>query len=249
MTSIRRVTAMQVHQVGDLAESVPHRQVEILAGITHDLKTPLATIATSAELLEQGLDAGASTHLIAIIQRQAERLQSLVQDLSDYFSLELGAVVLHPQTIDLTDLLREYCAEFQETSTSHRLDVLLPASQVLIHADAAKIRRVLENLLRNAFKYTPAGSTVHASLKANHSTRTVTVEIEDEGPGIPEESRLSIFDPYVRLPNSTGPGQGLGLNVVKQLVEIHGGCVSVEEGTVGGARFRMELPFNCQPKG
>jgi signal transduction histidine kinase len=229
-------------------EHAQSAQVEFLAGITHDLKTPLATIATSAELLEQDLEPGASNHLISIIQRQAERLQTLVQDLSDYFRYEMGTIILHPQTIDLTDLVRVFCVEFQESDPDHKLDVLLPASSVLVDVDPSKVRRILENLLRNAFKYTPAGTAVRATLRVDAPEKNVTIEIEDEGKGIPEESRIAVFSPYVRLDTTKGRGEGLGLSIVKQLAEAHGGQVWVENGSAGGARFCVQLPFQFQPR-
>lgn len=225
----------------------PSEQVQFLAGITHDLKTPLATIATSAELLEQDLEPGTSNHLIGIIQRQAERLQTLVQDLSDYFRYEMGTLVLHPQTVDLTNLIRAFCIEFHESDQEHQLDVLLPASSVLVDVDPSKVRRILENLLRNASKYTPAGTAVRATLRVDGTDRTVTIEIEDEGAGIPEESRIAVFSPYVRLDTTKSRGEGLGLSIVKQLAEAHGGQVWVEDGSAGGARFCVQLPFQPKP--
>ena len=113
--------------------------------------------------------------------------------------------------------------------------MLLPASSVLVDVDPSKVRRILENLLRNASKYTPARTAVRATLRVDSTEKTVTIEIEDEGTGIPEESRIAVFSPYVRLDTTKGRGEGLGLSIVKQLAEVHGGQVWVEDGSAGGA--------------
>jgi signal transduction histidine kinase len=217
--------------------------IEFAAAVAHDMRGPLTTIATSAELLEQELQPDDSTHLITVIQRQAQRLQNMIQDLVEYANLESGEIRLHPAVVDLTDLVREICKEYQEFQPTHRLMVELPASGLKVRADRDKLRRMLENLLNNAFKYSPRGSTVLARLRMPGSAHPeVALEVEDEGPGIPEEMRTVVFKPFVRLAGATGGGQGLGLHIVKSLAEAHGGRAWVESGAAGGARFCIALP-------
>jgi signal transduction histidine kinase len=217
-------------------------KLEYVAGIAHDLKTPLATIATSADLLEKDFDPATYAHLIEIIQRQALRLQTMIRDLSEYLTLESGTLVLHPASVTLTDLVRDTCRDFQEFATTHRLDVKLPASSQLIRADPAYLHRILENLLSNAVKYSPIGSLVLVSLRFDFDSNTAIVEVEDEGPGIQEELREKVFEPFVRMERD-GQGQGLGLHIVKILVEAHGGRVQVERATLGGAKVCVSLPI------
>jgi len=217
-------------------------RLDYVAGIAHDLKTPLATIATSADLLEKDFDPATYGHLIEIIQRQALRLQAMIRDLSEYLTLESGRVVLHPASIDLTDLVRDTCRDFQGYATTHKLDVKLPASSQLIQADPAYVHRILENLLSNAVKYSPAGSVVLASLRFDFELNTAIIEVEDEGPGIQEELREKVFEPFVRMEDG-GQGQGLGLHIVKLLVEAHGGRVQVENASLGGAKVCVLLPI------
>ncbi|MEX1254752.1 MAG: HAMP domain-containing sensor histidine kinase [Dehalococcoidia bacterium] len=217
--------------------------IEFAAAVAHDMRGPLTTIATSAELLEQELQPDDSTHLITVIQRQAQRLQNMIQDLVEYANLESGEIRLHPAVVDLTDLVREICKEYQEFQPTHRLMVELPASGLKVRADRDKLRRMLENLLNNAFKYSPRGSTVLARLRMPDSAHPeVALEVEDEGPGIPEEMRTVVFKPFVRLAGANGGGQGLGLHIVKSLAEAHGGRAWVESGAADGARFCIALP-------
>jgi two-component system OmpR family sensor kinase len=221
--------------------------LELVAGIAHDLKTPLATIATSADLLEQDLDPSSYNHLIDIIQRQAQRLQAMIQDLSDFLSIESGTVNLHPAVADLTELVRDTCRDFQEFTADHTLDLRLPASAVLMRADSTKIHRILENLLSNAVKYSPKGTQISCTLGLDESSGAAIITIEDEGPGIVPEMRERVFEPFVRVGVQTNPGQGLGLYVVKLLAEAHAGSVWIESGTSGGARVRVMLPLLGRP--
>jgi signal transduction histidine kinase len=219
-------------------------ELAFVAGIVHDLNTPLATISTSAELLEQDQESATFDSLVRIIQRQTRRLQTIVQDLSDYVSLESRRIALHPESLDIGAFLRDFRNDFQETAPCHRIDVIVPDS-IQVEADAAKLRRIVENLWRNAVKYTPEGSTIVTSVEQHAaSPGTVTITIEDNGCGIPEASRTRVFEPFVRLAAGE-EGQGLGLHIVRQLAEAHGGAVWVESGSAGGARFCVELPVVC----
>jgi two-component system sensor histidine kinase KdpD len=222
---------------------MPLNSIDFAATIAHDMRAPIATIATSAEMLEQDLGLAESNHLISVILRQTHRLQFMIQDLAEYSNIKSGQVSLHPEVIDLSELVREVCTEFQQFESTHSLSVQLPASPVLVRADENKVRRILENLLSNAFKHTPRGSTVLTRLRtASGREREAVIEVEDEGPGIPVKERSRVFEPFVRLECRNGSGQGLGLHIVKSLIEAHGGRVWVEDSPAGGARFCVALP-------
>jgi signal transduction histidine kinase len=217
-------------------------ELELMATIAHDMRGPLSTIATSAELLEQDIEIADSIHLVSVIQRQAKRLQQMIQHLTDYTHVETGKVLLHPSTADLGLLVRETVNDFQEFTPSHRLQVELPAQQALIHADVDKLRRILDNLLSNAAKYSPHGSMIQARLRRlKGRAQRLLLEVEDEGPGIPVAMRRKIFSPFVRLAGSNA-GEGLGLYIVSCLVKAHGGRVWVKSGAGGGACFCVVLP-------
>jgi signal transduction histidine kinase len=171
----------------------------------------------------------------------------MLQDLSEYFVIGSGEVVLHPEVINLADLVREICGDFQGMETAHKLVVQLPAAPVHLRADHEKVRRILENLLTNAFKYSPEGSTVMTRVRLageeDHDGIQAIIEVEDEGMGIPEEMRERIFEPFVRLSDRQKSGQGLGLHIVSVLAQAHGGRAWVETGCGGGSLFCVALPL------
>jgi signal transduction histidine kinase len=167
----------------------------------------------------------------------------MLEDLTEHTNLEAGKLISHSVNVDLTDLVRQVCNDFQEFHSSHRLVAALPKSPVWAPVDRDKTQRMLENLLTNAYGYSPKGSTVSARLREPTVDRPYAViEVEDEGEGIPEGLRSAIFSPFVRVEDGRRPGQGLGLYIVKSLAESHGGSAWVESSATGGARFCFALP-------
>jgi signal transduction histidine kinase len=214
-----------------------------VAGLAHDMRSPLATIATSAELFEGQLSHEESAYFLNVIRRQAFRLQQMVQDLAEYLDVPTG-LHLHPEDVDLGELMVGVCRDFQSLRTTHSLRVELPAAAALVRVDGEKVRRIIQNLLNNAFQYSPGGTSVLAKLSvaATHKGFAV-IEVEDEGPGIPANARREIFQAFLRLEGSRGVGHGLGLYIVEELVRAHGGEVWVETASSGGARFCVSIPL------
>jgi signal transduction histidine kinase len=223
------------------------RGIELAASIAHDMRGPLATITTSAELLEQELAAEDGAHLISVIQRQAFRLQQMIYDLAEYIKQPSAGITIQAEMVDLCELVREVTSEFQGYHSNHLLTLELPVAAIHASIDAEKIRRILLNLLGNAFQYSPIGKTVSVRLTVKNKRRVI-LEVEDQGSGIPLADRQKVFSPFVRLDGTSGSGQGLGLYIVRCMAEAHGGRAWVEDGAQGGARFCVSIP-HAQPKG
>jgi two-component system sensor histidine kinase RstB len=219
--------------------TVPWLGLEQVASIAHDMRTPLATITTSAELLELELCDEDSARLISVIQRQTLRLQRMIQDLAEYLRSPSEAVILRKETVDLVELVREVVGEIRAIAGAHHLDLEVPSLGLLASIDAEKVRRILQNLICNALQYSPRGTGVSVRLYPD-SSRGAIIEVEDEGPGVPETARDEIFRPFVRLDDSCR-GQGLGLHIVRRFATAHGGIAWVEPGAIG-ARFCVSLP-------
>ncbi|HLG12640.1 MAG TPA: HAMP domain-containing sensor histidine kinase [Dehalococcoidia bacterium] len=216
--------------------------MELMASIAHDMRTPLATITTSAELLEQNLGAEDGAHLVTVIQRQALRLHQMIQDLAEFISEPDGGIKLRSAVVDLGALVREVTSEFQHLHTSHHLTLELPMAKLPANIDSEKVRRIVQNLIGNACQYSPSGTTIAVRLRLL-GRRQAVLEVDDEGVGIPKALRRKIFEPFYRIKDSVGHGQGLGLYIVRALAEAHGGSVWVEEAGAGGARFCVALPI------
>jgi signal transduction histidine kinase len=223
------------------ATAVPWLSLEQVASIAHDMRTPLATITTSAELLELELCSEDSARLVSVIQRQTLRLQRMIQDLAEYLKCPSETVVLRTESVDLAEVVKEVVAEIRAIAGSHHLDLETPDSGLRASIDADKVRRILQNLIYNALQYSPRGTTVFVSLHSNASG--ALIEVEDEGPGVPEAAREGIFRPFVRLDDRCR-GQGLGLHIVRRFAAAHGGNAWVESGAIG-ARFCVSLPAHA----
>ena len=218
---------------------------DLVASIAHDFNGSLTTIAASAELLSEAALTDNEARLVEIIRHQARRLERLVQDLNDSSPSRTGSVSLRLALVDLGSLLGETVSEFQQVETRRSILVSLPDETVTTFVDDNKIRRMVENLLRNAAKYSQPGSDIRVRLYCKGLKReTAVIEVEDGGPGLPESVRDLIFEPYVRLTDTSINGQGLGLYIVRRFAEAHGGKTWVEDGVTGGARFCISLPLD-----
>jgi PAS domain S-box-containing protein len=213
-----------------------------LQAVSHDLRTPLAAIlglAVTLERAEIDLPPEETRDLARRIATNARKLDRMVTDLLDLDRLARGIVApkLHP--VDLGDLVTRV-AEESDLMTQGRLT--LDAPSIVVSIDAAKVERILENLLANTLRHTPAGTPVWVLLVPEDAG--VLLVVEDQGSGVPEEIRETIFEPFRQGPDAPehSPGVGVGLTLVRRFAELHGGRAWVEGRDGGGASFRIFLP-------
>ncbi|MCA9875850.1 MAG: HAMP domain-containing protein, partial [Anaerolineales bacterium] len=214
----------------DVTETeILHRLLgEFLANVTHEFRTPLAALAASAELLRDQVDdlaAAERQELFTSLHLGILGLQTLIDNLLESASLEAGRFHISPHPTDLGELLGEaaYTMRPLQEKYHHHLLIDLPAEIPKLHADGRRTVQVLVNLLSNAIKYSPDGSTITLAVQVDGRWAKVTVA--DEGPGIPAGYQASLFQPFRRPDPEQRPGQagaGLGLSVVKAIVEAHG---------------------------
>jgi signal transduction histidine kinase/ActR/RegA family two-component response regulator len=230
----------------DLQEE-DRRKDEFLAMLAHELRNPLAPVQVAVQLLQQGSESRASQdHAHAVIARQTRHMARLVDDLLDLSRITRGKIELRREPTQLQALVRRAVDLAQPLlqAKRHRLTVELPEQPLWIEVDPVRIEQVLANLLNNAAKYSdPEGSI---RVQAHRLGGGLEVVVRDSGIGITEEMLGSIFDLFVqekRASDRSQGGLGIGLTLVKQLVELHGGVVSAHSDGVGkGSEFRLRLP-------
>jgi PAS domain S-box-containing protein len=215
-----------------------------LQAVSHDLRTPLASVLGISLTLQRGrgrLGAADTDDLLGRLAANARRLDRILTGLLDLDRLDRGIVELRRERVDLASLVAGVVDEAsEELLDAHPVSLELRPVQVL--ADAAKVERIVENLLANAARHTDPGTPIW--VRVGPGDRGALLCVDDAGPGIPPEQRESIFRPFQRGPGGAtyAPGSGVGLALVAQLASLHDGRAWVEDRAGGGASFRVLLP-------
>ncbi len=218
----------------------------LLTSISHDLRTPLAAILGSASSLKsyrRALDEQAQDELVGTIQEEAERLNRFIANLLDMTRLEAGALTPRADLVDLADMVGSALERAKKVLAAHRVEIELARDLPLLRLDPVLLEQVLFNLLDNAAKYAPAGSTVR--LTARKDGERVAIEVMDEGDGVPEADLERIFDKFYRVhvADRRRAGTGLGLAICRGFIEAMGGRIAAgNRRDRSGAVFTIVLP-------
>jgi signal transduction histidine kinase len=245
------------------------RTTNALGSAAHDLKTPLAILNGYVELLQSeklGPLSEKQREVLVDMQASGKRLQKFIQDFLTYSALETGGLSMRFESGNLNDCLGGVCRLWSNRFQERGLALYFLANDALpaFPFDAPKLERVISNLLENSYKFTPPSGTVWlqaephmwdrraASLPSSSERRrqnlshpnAVKISVSDTGPGIPPEFHLEVFDDFFRLPtNENQEGMGLGLAIVRRLVQGMGGKIWVESDPAGGCKFSFLLPY------
>ena len=222
-----------------LLERVDEQRGALLRSVSHDLRTPLATIRAVASDLRDGTvyDDSTRTELLAAVCDEAERLDRLVGNLLSMSRIETGALKPERQAVALDELVHERLGRLAPLFRQVRVQVDIPAELPLVDGDYSQLDQVLTNLLENAARYAPPSSTVR--VEASDRGDMVEARVVDEGIGVPDHERARIFEPFRR---GEGGASGVGLAICKAIVEAHGGAIDVRRTPGGGATFAFTLP-------
>jgi len=234
------------HRINGFVSKLKERDAlrrELIAGISHDLRTPLAAIKGYSELLSGKVDSSLSDTL-SIILRNCSVLQKLIDGLFEIARLEEIAEKLELSQFSLAELLSDITAKFsvQAEEKNVQLTILPPSSNFIITADPSLLERAISNLVENAIIYTPSGGSVELSLEDNNGR--VSILVKDDGVGISDSDLPYIFEKFFRADRSREKdkaGSGLGLAVTKKIVEAHGGEIKVISTKEHGTRFEIVL--------
>jgi len=234
-----------ISRAKDDAEAASRTKSVFLANVSHELRTPLALIlGPTRRLLRLGAVGAEARRDLETVERNAQALLKHVSDLLDVTKLEAGRMDIERSPVDLAELVRRTASLFEVLAAERHVALSVETPQALrVMADAAKLERVLLNLLSNAMKFVPDGGHVRVGLHADGPQAVLSVE--DDGPGVPVASREAIFERFRRGDDDTTRrfgGTGLGLAIAKETVERHGGRIEVDDAVMGGARFRVTLP-------
>jgi two-component system sensor histidine kinase KdpD len=226
----------------------PAHELTVLATVAHELRGPLTALATSSELLAEDfghLDPEQVKSMLEAMHRRTLWLQGLVENLLCAATIREGRLTLYRQSLSMADLLADVDAVVGPllAQRGQRLRVRLLSGLPEVLADSRRLGQVLVNLILNASKFGPPNTSIDVTVSL--AAGAVRVAVADRGPGVAREQAQRLFEPYYRAPASAGSGKdgvGLGLSIVKSIVEAHNGQVGVESRRGGGARFWFELP-------
>lgn len=223
---------------------------EFVSTAAHELRTPLTSILGFAELLQdvQNFSNHERNEFVGLIHDKAEKLSELIDELLDISRIEAGhAIPLARQALTLGPLAESSINFFRHSSPHHHFELLMPVTPVIVHADQRRIGQVFDNLLSNAVKYSPAGGTITVRIESGKDDCTVFVS--DEGVGMSAEQVNRIFEKFYRVDtsNTAVQGVGLGMTIVKELIESHGSEIKVESTPGQGTTISFTLPLWRNP--
>jgi two-component system sensor histidine kinase KdpD len=221
-------------------ERVDEQRAALLRSVSHDLRTPLATIRAVASDLRAGIEYDDATRdeLLETVCDEAERLDRIVANLLSLSRVEAGALRPERQAVPLDELVAERLRRLGRLFTDVRVQVDIPPDLPLLDGDYSQLDQVVTNLLENAARHAPPGSTVRVA--ARQVGDIVDVRVSDEGIGVPDFERARIFEAFRRGEGSAS--SGVGLAICKAIVEAHGGRIDVERTPGGGATFAFTVP-------
>jgi signal transduction histidine kinase/CheY-like chemotaxis protein len=250
--ALRAALAVDNARLYDEAQEAVRRRDEFLAMLAHELRNPLAPILHAVQVMRLApADSPTAPKTREVVERQARHMARLIDDLLDISRITRGKIEIRKERVDLSAVVAgavQTCSPLME-SRGHRLEVSLPPEPLLLEADPTRLEQVIANLLNNAAKYTEPGG--HIRLSATGEDDQVVIRVRDTGIGIAPEMQAQVFEPFAQVDQSLERAQGglgIGLTLVRGLVERHGGTVQVVSGGLGqGSEFVVRLPRGAVP--
>jgi PAS domain S-box-containing protein len=234
-------------QVEEELREADRRKDEFLATLAHELRNPLAPIRNSLSVLRMAGGGSGAERVHEMMERQVDQMVRLVDDLLEVSRITRGKIELRHERVELEAVVRAAVETSRPLleAARHRLELSLPAEPLILEADPVRLAQVFANLLNNAAKYTEAGGRI--ALAARRQGDEAVVSVRDDGIGIAAEQLPEVFDPFIQVDRTLGRAQGglgIGLTLVRRLVQLHGGRVEAHsDGPGTGSEFRVTLPL------
>jgi signal transduction histidine kinase len=236
----------ELQAYADQLQAADRHKTEFIAMLGHELRNPIMALTAGLQLLKKRDDPVLALDLRERMERHVQHMTRLIEDLLDISRIGQGKISLKPERCDLVDILNaavEY-SQPQIGKAEHELTRDIPEPPIWVRADPTRMAQVVSNLLNNAAKYTPNGGQI--TLAARVAGSGVEISVTDNGIGIPRDKQDQIFEIFAQVQShgTLESGLGIGLALVKQLVELHGGSIVVEsEGAGKGSTFTVRLPL------
>lgn len=258
MAAIRVTGPRDLEQLGQQLDwlrtrllELEEQKIQFLRHVSHELKTPLTAVREGAELLAEEVLGPLNEHqaeVAHILQHNTLRLQKLIEDLLAFNRQpEARGLALARKDVPLDRVVNEVLADYKLALRTKRIRIEAALEPVTLAGDADKLRTIVDNLLSNAIKYSPRSGVIRLSLA--RQAEEVTLEVQDQGPGIREADRGQVFDAFFQgelQPSGPVKGTGLGLAIVRDCVLAHGGKITIVDGPESGAHLRVSLPTTSE---
>jgi two-component system, sensor histidine kinase and response regulator len=243
-------TNISLQQSNDELDNANKLKTRLLSVVSHDLKNPLSAMRSLAEIMGMETNPDTQREVLDMMQSTVDRMLNLIKDLLDTAALEMGQMKLYPLNRSVTELVQAICYEYGMAAEAKEQTLTIKSDGHCIAAiDERRFRQVLENIISNAVKYSPRNTTITVSLSELQDEH-IRIAVQDEGPGITQEDRASMFQFFQRLsaqPTGGESSTGVGLAIVKQIVDLHQGKIWVESSPETGAKgstFIVEIPVH-----
>lgn len=235
--------ADRLRRAQDRERDAEHMRRDLITTISHDLRTPLASLRAMVEAIDERVieDPPNLRRYVSQMRRSVHQLGTMVDDLFELTQLDAGAIEAETRRARLDEVVSTALAAVESSAREKGLKLVTYLGTAGDAPCSPRVARVLQNLLANAVRHTPADGTIR--IEAGRADGRLQIAVEDSGEGIAPDDLPRVFDPFFRAdPARSGPGAGLGLALAKRIVEALGGRISAERGTSKGARFAVELP-------
>jgi PAS domain S-box-containing protein len=234
---------------GDQLRELDRMKSELVAVVAHDIRGPIALLEGLSDVLRRDwetLDDADRLDMVGRIANRSSALAAFVTNVLDVARIEAGELRLDCGALDLAAVVERAVDDLRTASPDREVAVTIDPAVDLVWGDEQRTWQILTNVLANAAKFSPAGTSVDVAVEADVGAVAAVVSVTDHGPGIPEADRDLLFQRFSRLPHTRGtPGTGMGLYIARSLAEAQGGRIWVDDNAGGGATFRFTIPLHA----